>query len=310
MPSVVGMRRPIVVVAVALAAALALAGCSAGASGGSSRSQGRPAVPAPQAGTGGSAADASKGGDGASGSAASTRDRAVVVTGEAVLSVGDPLAAAADATRIVAAAGGRVDGRSEQAGADGSAATATLTLRIPAAKLDATLGRLRTLGRVDRVSTRTSDVTGQTQDLDARITALRATIQRMLELEQRATDTTDLVAIETAIGDRQAQLESLEAQQRDLADQVAMSTITLTLQPRGTTVAPTKADFGDGLATGWSVFVAFWGGALVVLGVLLPWLVTAALITGIVLGILWLVRRRRRSSQAVDASTSSSTASP
>jgi hypothetical protein len=302
------MRRSVILVAVALVATLGLAGCSAASSGGSSGSVAGPAAPAPRSQAGGAAGAA----DGAAKSeATANKDRAVVVTGEAVVSVDDPLAAAADATRIVGAAGGRVDGRSEQAGSGGGAATATLTLRIPADKLDATLGALRKLGRVDRVTTSTNDVTGQTQDLDARITALRTTIQRMLELEQRATDTSDLVAIETAIGDRQADLESLEAQQRDLADQVAMSTITLTLQPRGTTVAPTKAGFGDGLETGWSAFVAFWGTALVVLGVLLPWLLMLAVIAGIVLGVRWLVLRRvRRPGQPADASTSSSTASP
>lgn len=303
------MRRPLVLVAVALAATLGLAGCSAGASSGASSgsSLAGPAAPAPQSDAG-AAGSAEK-----DGAAASTKDRSVVVTGDAALTVSDPIAAAADATRIVADAGGRVDGRSEQAGDGGTRATATLTLRIPAAKLDATLDALRRLGRVDSVTTRSSDVTGRTQDLDARITALRTTIQRMLELEQRATDTTDLVAIETAIGDRQADLESMEAQQRELADQVAMSTITLTLHPRGTTVAPVRAGFGDGVVTGWSAFVAFWGGALVVLGVLLPWIVLSGLVAAVVLGIRWAVRRRRRrriAAQSVDASTSSSTASP
>jgi len=304
------MRRTLIVVAVALAATLGLAGCSA-ASSGSSGSVAGPAVPAPQSGGGGNgaAADSAAGGSKSEGTA--SKDRSVVVTGEAVVAVRDPIAAAADATRIVTAAGGRVDGRSEQAGTGGGGATATLTLRIPADKLDATLDRLRALGRADRVTTNSADVTGQTQDLDARITALRTTIQRMLELEQRASDTTDLIALETAIGDRQGELESLEAQQRDLADQVAMSTITLTLHPKGTTVAPSKADFGDGLVTGWSAFVAFWGTALVVLGVLLPWLVTAGVVVALVFGVRWIVlRRRRRTAQAVDASTSSSTASP
>jgi hypothetical protein len=303
------MRRALIIVAVALAATLGLAGCSA-ASSGSSGSVGGPAVPAPQSGGGGNGAAADSAGEGSKAERTANKDRSVVVTGDAVIAVGDPIAAAADATRIVTAAGGRVDGRSEQAGTGGGAATARLTLRIPADKLDATLDRLRALGRADRVTTNSADVTGQTQDLDARITALRTTIQRMLELEQRATDTTDLIAIESAIGDRQGELESLEAQQRDLADQVAMSTITLTLHPKGTTVAASQAGFGDGLVTGWSAFVAFWGTALVVLGVLLPWLVTAGVVVALIFGIRWIIRRMRRSAQAVDASTSSSTASP
>jgi hypothetical protein len=295
LPTVVSMRRPILLVVAALAAVLTLAGCSAGASSSSAGSGGSvagPAAPAPLP-RGDTAKSDATGGDAVTRSTkASTADRSVVVTGEVVVTAKDPLAAAERATTIVTSAGGRIDGRSEQAGSGGRAGTATLTLRIPAAKLDATLVGLKSLGHADRVTTSASDVTGQTQDLDARITALRATIQRMLELEQRATDTADLVAIETAIGDRQGELESLEAQQRDLADQVAMSTITLTLQPLGTVVAPTQQGFGDGLATGWSAFVAFWATCLVALGVLLPWLATLVLIGGIVLAVIMLRRRR------------------
>lgn len=277
------MRRSLLFVTAGLVAVLALAGCSAGGSSGSIASQ---TAPRPAAGAAG-------GGAASAASDANAQERAVVVTGEAVIAVDDPLAAADDATRIVSSAGGRIDGRSEVAGTGGGRASANLTLRIPAAKLDAVLAQLRELGRVDRVSTSTSDVTGQTQDLDARITALRATIARMLDLEQRATDTTDLIAIETAIGDRQGQLESLEAQQRDLADQVAMSTISLTLEPRETTVAPPRNGFLDGLSTGWSAFVAFWGTALVVLGVLLPWLVMLAVLGAAAIVIVRLARRRR-----------------
>ena len=287
-----------IVLAAVLLATLSLAGCAAGGSSGSvaGPDAAAPAVPKPDAG--GSASTGTVAKDGT--------QRAVVITGEAVIAAKDPVAAASSATRIVTAAGGRVDGRTEQAGADGAAGTATLTLRIPASRLDTTLTALERLGRTDRVTTSTSDVTGQTQDLDARITALRTTIQRMLELEQRATDTSDLIQLETAIGDRQGQLESLEAQQRDLADQVAMATITLRLVPSGAAVRTTTAGFGDGLATGWSSFVAFWGGFLVVMGVMLPWIVTMALLAAIALGVLALVRRR----QSAEARMRSRTASP
>lgn len=289
------------ITAVALAAALALAGCTAGAS---SASPAGPAASGPVAQRDASASDG--GALGSSGSLAAAKDRSVVVTGDATVTVTDPLGAADRATRIVAAAGGRVDGRTEEAGSGGRAGSATLTLRIPATRLDATLDALKRLGHADRVTTSATDVTGQTQDLDARATALRTTIQRMLELEQKATDTKDLVAIETALGDRQGELESLEAQQRELADQVAMSTITLTLQPTGAIVAPSSAGFGDGLATGWSAFVAFWGAVLVGLGVALPWLALLIVLGGIAGVAVLLVRRRRQA----EARMSSSSARP
>ena len=45
--------------------------------------------------------------------------------------------------------------------------------------------------------------------------------------------------------------------------------------------------FWTGLVAGWDAFVGFWSGVLVVVGVLLPWLVTAGIITVV---IVYLVR--------------------
>jgi hypothetical protein len=287
------MRRPVIPVVVILTATLALAGCSASAGGASSAADGGavpvPAQPiVPDDGSGVAA-----GGTASIGTVAKPEaDRSVVVTGELVVSTRDPLDAAKRATEIVEGAGGRIDGRNERAGADGGAGGATLVLRIPAAGLDTTLDALKRLGHPERLTTDVADVTTQRQDLDARIAALQATIQRMLQLEQRATDTTDLISIETAIGDRQAELESLQGQQRGLADQIAMSTITLSLQETGTTVAPATGSFLDGLRTGWSAFVAFWGQALIVLGVMLPWLALSIVLAAVAIGVVLLARRR------------------
>ena len=271
---------------VALLAAIALAGCSAGGSGGSSGSS----ITQP------SAPDAVKpgtvAGSDASGGKQSNVDRSIVMTGTLSMSVDDPIRASARAVDIVDSAGGRIDSRNQSA--TGGAETASLTLRIPAKRLDATVASLQKLGRTDQLQLDASDVTNQSQDLGARITALRTTIQRLLQLEQQATATTDLISIETAIGDRQADLESLEAQQRGLADQVAMSTISLQLHARSS-AAPQRGTFWDGVLTGWNAFVGFWQGFLVVVGVLLPWLVLAAII-GAAAAIIarWRVRVARR----------------
>ena len=228
--------------------------------------------------------------DGSSGSksdagSGAKADRSVVVTGTMTVTAQKPLAAADKAVSIVEAAGGRVDGRTENAATDGDQGSATLVLRIPADKLTPTLDALKKLGRPDQVSTDATDVTTESQDLGARIDALRASITRLLQLESTATDTTNLIAIETAISDRQGELESLEAQQRGLDDQISMSTITLDLRSDAAAPPVKPADFWTGLGAGWAAFVAFWAGTLVVLGVLLPWLVflgIAAIVTVVI----------------------------
>jgi hypothetical protein len=287
--------------AVLLVAAIALAGCSSSGSSGSSVSGGtssRSDALAPGTADGSGTVKA-----GTAPEAGTAVDRSVIVTGTVTITASDPISSAAKAVRIVEAAGGRIDGRTENAAANGDRGSATLVLRIPAAKLSATLDALKKLGRADQVQLDSADVTTQSQDLDARITAARATIARLLQLESTATDTTNLIAIETAIGDRQAELESMEAQQRGLADQVSMSTVTLQLRSDAAAPPIKPADFWSGLGTGWQAFAGFWAAVLVAFGVLIPWLALAGVAAGAVLLVRRDLRRRRAARPASGAAT-------
>lgn len=281
------MRR-ILLPSALLAAVLVLSGCSAGLSGSDGGGVSDEAPSAPQEVPG------EAGGDGGF---AADEDRDIIVTGTMTVTADDPIAASRDAVRIVESAGGRVDGRTEYAPANGDAGSATLTLRIPAERLQAVLDDLGELGRADQISTSSADVTVQTTDLEARIAALRATIDRLTALLARAESIEDLITLETRIGEKQAELESLEGQQRILEDQVAMSTITLSLRSEAEAPTPEPGDFWTGLQTGWGAFVAFWSGLLVALGVLLPWIVVAGAIAAVV---VVLVRRRRKAARPVE----------
>jgi hypothetical protein len=231
--------------------------------------------------------------------------RAVVTTGTIDVTVKDPSVVADRAARIVEAAGGRVDGRVQHAAQKGDRASApdhgnaTLTLRIPSAVLDATVSRLTALGKLENVSISSADVTATSKDLDARITALRTSVDRLVALMARATTTADLITIESALADRQASLESLETQQRSLADQVDLATITLSLGSVADRPVAVPANFLSGLLLGWDALVGFLGGALVVIGVVLPWMLLAAIITALV---LLAIRFRRRMRPKVVAS--------
>ena len=282
------MRR-IQVTAILLVAAFGLAGCSA--SSGSSRSDnsGSSVSRAPAI-----ASEKGKAGTGSTGTtdAASQRGsaRAAITTGTISITVDSPSTAAEKAVRIADAAGGHVDGRNEHPSTGGDPGTAQLVLRIPSTRLDAALAQLKKLGRVERVSLSTQDVTGQSQDLDARITALTTSVDRLVELMSRATTTADLISIESALSDRQTSLESLQAQKRGLDDQVELATLTVEFGTVATAPVRAPATFLSGLLAGWGSFVAFLSGALVVVGVALPWLAFAAVLAAISM----LVVRRRR----------------
>ncbi|QNO38031.1 DUF4349 domain-containing protein [Protaetiibacter sp. SSC-01] len=259
--------RTAAVLAALAAATLALSGCSASFEGASD--SGGTGQQAPQAVDGESR--------GAADEAASPEDRALVITGTVTVTAEDPIAAAALATEIAASVGGRVDARTEYAARDGEGGSARLTLRVPADSVDEVRERLDELGTVDQTDFSTVSVGERQRDIESRITTLTASIARFTAWLATAETTADLISLETAIADRQAQLETLEAEQRALADQVAMSTITLTLRAEGVAPPPEgPTNFWEGLVAGWNAFVGFWAGVAVGLGVALPWLVLLA----------------------------------
>lgn len=278
--------------AAVLAATLLLAGCSAGSGSVSDESVGQPMAPQTEGG------DAVTESDGGNFSAEETQ-RDVIVTGSMTVTADDPIEASRDAVRLVEAAGGRVDGRSEYAPSNGDAGSATLILRIPAERLQEVIDDLAALGRADEISTSTSDVTVYVADIESRIATQRGIIDRLNGMFAQATTIADLITLETTIAEHQATLEDLEAQQRSIDDQVALSTISLYLRSEAEAPAQEPMDFLSGLAAGWGAFVGFFSGLLVALGVLLPWLIAAGIISAAIVLIVRWNRRRKAASPTV-----------
>jgi len=223
---------------------------------------------------------------------AATADRSVITTGSVSLTVADPIRSAEDAATIVEEAGGRVDSRTETPETENQSASANLSLRIPVGDLDRTLDALRALGTVNYVSLNASDVTQQSQDLDARITALTTSVDRLLALMAQASNTTDLIAIEGELSTRQAELEGLKSQRDYLTDQVEYSTITLDLYSTGTVAPGAPDNFWTGIVAGWTTLVTALGALLVGVGFALPWLAILAVAGGIVFLIVRLATRK------------------
>lgn len=216
----------------------------------------------------------------------------IITTVDLTVTVTTPPTAADDASKIANKFGGSVSYRTENAATDDYPGSAQLTLRIPSAKLTPALDELKELGVARGTSINAVDVTAESTDLDARITSLQTSVDRLLTLMSQASSTENLLAVESALSQRQADLESLQAQKRNLDDQVQLSTVNLYLPSEASTPAPAPSNFWTGLVTGWNAFVGFGAGALVVLGVLVPWLVAAGLITLII--IVWVKRTRPR----------------
>ena len=219
--------------------------------------------------------------------------RSVIVTGDVYLTVDDPLATADQVETLVIDAGGRVDSRSESAGIEGDNPSAYLWVRIPVDQLESTLDDIEAFGVVETQSINNQDVTLQVVDLDARIAVLEESIQRLRDLLAEATTTAELVEVETALSERQAELDSLTSQRTYLTDQVQFASIGIDL--RTPEVAPEReADgFFEGIIAGWNGMIAFFAGTIVFLGVLVPWLGLLGAIAALVAVAVWLRRRGR-----------------
>lgn len=187
-------------------------------------------------------------------------------------------------------------------------AYASVTVQVPADSLDSYLEQVQAFGTVDSLDVSAQDVTTQVVDLDARIDALQTSIDRLTTLMAEAARVEDLLAVETELSRRQAELDSLTAQRAYLADQVAMSTVTVSLSPRTRVADVDTPGFLSGLSSGWSALIAFVGYAFTALGFLLPFLLIAGVIA---IPLTWLLvrqARRRRRVTGWDASGGSSPA--
>jgi hypothetical protein len=258
------------------------------------------------------AAEDSAGGAVAEQPDAAVGEREIITTAQATVRVDDVAAAARSIGAAAEQRGGYVE--SMNIGEDGVVGShgispeimpypvsgAWITVRVPADELTGSIDELAGYGTVVSSSINRQDVTEQTVDLRARIDALSASVDRLTELMGKAGSVGDLIAAESALSQRQAELESYQQQLKTLDDQVALSSLTVSLAQNTERVQADPAGFGDGLTSGWNGLMATLNGLVVALGFLLPWLAVAAVVAVIVWAIVWARRRSRRAARADD----------
>lgn len=220
--------------------------------------------------------------------AAVDEDRAVIVTGSVAMRAGDPLQIADAVSDAAEARGGTIDRRAEGASTDFEPAWAMLTVRVPAAEVEGMLDALRGLAEVTTLDLGEEVVTNQVRDLQVRVDASRASVERLTELLTTAADTETLLEVEAQLTQRTSELESLLAEQRSLDELVAMSTLEVQIRSTGVEGPTGTPSFWDGLVAGWLGFLAWGATFLFGLGRAMPGLVILALL-GLV---AWLLIRR------------------
>ncbi|WP_175410296.1 DUF4349 domain-containing protein [Streptomyces sp. TRM64462] len=290
-----------------LAASLALAGCGSGSDSGAAAKADR----APQAASGqgpdsgyaqdGSAAREEGAGAGAGAAAPGAKKPAaprqhIIRTAELSVEVEDADKALARVRDVAAAAGGHIAGESTERHGRKGAMTSEVVLRVPQDAYESVLKSLTGTGKLLSRKADAKDVTDQVVDVESRIATQRASVDRVRKLMDQATRLDDVVTLERELSSRQADLESLLAQQASLKDRTSLATITLRVTEPGAPVEPEKdEDPGvlDALSGGWNALVTSLTWFVVVLAALAPWLAVLALLYVVWRRVIrpWRVRR-------------------
>jgi hypothetical protein len=200
-----------------------------------------------------------------------------------------------EAETIAEQVGGEVD-RDDRT--SGPHATASLLLRVPPDALTDTLNQLSNLGKEKYRALSTTDVTQRVADVRSRVRSAEDSIARLRVLFHHAQKIGAIIEIESELNSREANLESLQAQQRALARETSMASITLSLvtavkpPPAPPKPAPKHHDnaFVGGLKNGWDGFTAAAAWVAEAVGTLLPFIV---LLLALGIGLRWAWPRLR-----------------
>jgi|HubBroStandDraft_4_1064222.scaffolds.fasta_scaffold52391_2 hypothetical protein len=307
-------RRPLAVTPpglalVTIAIMAALAACSSGASSSAVSTAasaprqvpnysvaGGVAAPAPAATAAGNAVGVQQAD---SATRLATGDQQLVYTAQLTVRAGNVGTALSRATSIVTTAGGYVSAENSSGGPGqpAAAASATVTLKIPAAVYRATLGELTGsgLGTQLELSQQAQDVTQQVADVGSRVASDEAAITQLRALLKDAGTVGGLLSVQDQINSEESDLESMLAQQQALNRETAYATVTLTiLGPKAKAKAKAKPvpppGLASGLTGGWRAFRLSVDWLLAIIGATAPF----AAVVVVIGGGAWLARRRQR----------------
>jgi hypothetical protein len=195
---------------------------------------------------------------------------------------------------IVVGAGGFVTD-SKTSEADGHP-SGTITVRVPADRFEAVVEQLRRLGRVKQAQSSGADVTAEYTDNAARLHTLTTARDSLLQVLAKARNIGDLLAVQDRLNDMQTQIEQVQGRQQVLDNQVALSTIAVSLHEAGDTAKAASTGRSawhralHGFTSTWAAVLARSGAALAIVIALSA--LSALLYVAAVLGRRAYLRRR------------------
>lgn len=205
----------------------------------------------------------------------------------------------------ISAAGGYVSDSSER-NQNGTARHLTMTIRIPAEKLDGFLAGLGGDLLLTEKTVSSDDVTLSYYDIASRLETLRAERTALSAMLEKATTTSDILAIQKQLYNVIEEIESLETQLCIYNDKVAYATVQMTLREVTLYTPEEEATFGEkaGLAfsESWKSFADFWASFCIgVISALPVLLVILVIVSGVLLALLgWRRKNAKKKAQSTE----------
>ena len=213
----------------------------------------------------------------------------IIRNGEVSVQV-DSLEQAIAAVRALAASlGGYVGNVSTNTG-QREIRTASLEMKIPAARFDEAMSGMTPVGKVEHSSATAQDVGEEFVDVTARVDNAKRLERRLVELlATRTGKLDDVLAVERELARVREEIERYEGRIRYLSAHVATSTIVATVHEKAPLVAtqPGTNPLRQAVVNMWRNFVFFLAWSIEALGVVIP-------VGAIALGALVVRRRWKR----------------
>ncbi|MBD2208685.1 DUF4349 domain-containing protein [Nostoc linckia FACHB-104] len=176
--------------------------------------------------------------------------------------------------------------------------TASIILRVLQSQLDSTLNELAKLGTVENRNITAEDVSNQLVDIQARLSNLRKTEANLQKIMDRSGSVRDVLSVAQELSNVRQSIEQIDAQLKNLQNQVAYSTITLNLEAAVSSSSPQRG-LGSQIQETWnnsSNSVGEFTVGLLKLGI---WLMVYSPYLLILAAAIYGLNRWRRSSQPV-----------
>ncbi|MBQ6431992.1 MAG: DUF4349 domain-containing protein [Oscillospiraceae bacterium] len=194
--------------------------------------------------------------------------------------------------------GGYVENMSADTRYSSDSRYATLTVRVPADRLDEFVTAVSGISNVVQRSENTEDVTLSYVDLESHTAALRTEQERLIELLEQAENVSEILEIEDRLAYVRYELEYMQSQLRTYDNLVEYATVTLSVS-EVTKLTPTVEKgfwekigdgFNDSLNGVWEGLKSFFSFLIIAL----PYLVVIAVFAGIAVVIIVLCVKKSR----------------